>query len=68
MNSQEFNLLVSAAGLHAGSVAACRLVLVHGLSINSAARDAGISPSTVSRMLRKIPRSVCRCCGQPVRA
>lgn len=68
MTRREFDALATAAGLNAGSVAACKRVLVDGLSINAAAREAGISPSTVSRMVRKIPRSVCECCGQPVPA
>lgn len=66
MNRRDFDSLAAAAGLDAGSVAACRRVLVDGLSINAAAREAEISPSTVSRMLRKIPRKLCKCCGQPV--
>ena len=65
MTPREFDRLATAAGLHADSVAACRRVLVDGLSINAAAREAGISPSTVSRMVRKIPRSVCKFCGKP---
>lgn len=65
MTNQEFNARAEAAGLHAKSVPACRRVLVDGLSINAAAREAGINPSTVSRMVRKIPRGVCKCCGQP---
>lgn len=66
MNRREFDSLAKAAGLHAGSVAACRRVLVDGLSINAAAREAGLCPSTVSRMIHRIPRGLCRCCGQPL--
>ena len=65
MTPTEFNHLTQAAGLDAGSVAACQRVLVDGLSINAAARESGLAPSTVSRMLRKIPRSVCKTCGHP---
>lgn len=66
MKLAEFAKFVLASGLNAGSVDTCRRVLVDGLSINAAAREAGISPSTVSRMVRKIPRAVCKCCGQPI--
>lgn len=66
MKRREFDALAKAAGLDAGSVPACSRVLVDGLSINSAARESGISPSTVSRMVRKIPRDVCKCCGGPI--
>lgn len=69
MTHAEFDQLIQAANLNAGttkSVAACRLILVDGLSINAAARQTDSSPGNVSRMLRKIPRELCPCCGGPV--
>lgn len=63
MTSKEFANLT--AGLNAYSIVACRLVLVEGWSINAAAREYGMSHSTVIRMLRKIPRHVCPTCKQP---
>ena len=64
MKPADFDKFVSAAGLNSRSVAACRLVLVDGLGVREAARRiGGIDASSVSRMLKKIPREVCKCCG-----
>ena len=64
MTNDEFDRLTH--GMHARSVEAGRLILVDGLSINAAARQTDSSPGNVSRMLRKIPRELCPCCGGPV--
>ena len=66
MKPADFDKFVSAADLNARSVAACRLVLVDGLGVREAAREVGMDASCVSRMLKKIPREVCKCCGGPV--
>lgn len=66
MKPADFDKCVSAADLNAKSVAACRLVLVDGLGVREAAREAGVAASSVSRMLRKIPSGVCKCCGAPL--
>lgn len=66
LTGRAFDSLVKATGIEAVSIRACKRVLVDGLSINAAAREADLSPSTVSRMLRKIPTELCGCCGQPL--
>lgn len=66
MTGEEFDRIVEAAGLKSASIGACRRVLVYGMSINSAAREADISPAAVSRMLQKFPIGVCEACGQAI--
>lgn len=63
MTNKEFSNLTD--GLHAYSINACRLVLVEGWSIRAAAREYGMSHSTIIRMLDKIPRHICPTCKQP---
>ena len=65
MTYAEFHQLTR--GMKAESLKACALVLVEGRSINGAAKDLKLAPSTVLRMLRKIPKSVCPVCGQASR-
>lgn len=45
---------------------ALRLIYVHGMSINAAARSLIMSPSTVSRAKRRYVFGCCPCCGQPI--
>lgn len=67
MTAEQFTRLASASPLQPGrTLDACRLVLVDGLSPAEAARQAGVEHSAVSRALPKIPRKLCRACGQPV--
>lgn len=66
MKSSDFDKFAVAADLTAKSVAACRRVMVDGLGVREAAREAGVAASSVSRMLRKIPSGVCKCCGGPL--
>jgi DNA-binding MarR family transcriptional regulator len=66
LTAKQFDRLVAAAELDSPSIPACRLVLVGGVSINAAAREIGVDPGGVSRMLKKIPREVCPHCKLPV--
>ncbi len=68
MIDAEFRRAVKAARLKGRSLAACRLVLVEGLTAYAAAQKTGVNKSSVSRMLAKIPTKLCPRCGQPVTA
>lgn len=67
LSGEDFDRIVEALKLDSPSIPACRLVLVKGQSINSAARKCDVDPGAVHRMLKKIPRILCRECGQPIR-
>ena len=47
--------------------AALDVVLVLGLSQESAARLTNLSPSTISRALKRLSRPLCPACGQPTK-
>ena len=67
IKSSHFDLLVTLHGLHGESVEACRRVLVEGATAYQAAKELGLSRSTVSRALKKLDRSLCPHCGQPLK-
>jgi hypothetical protein len=68
MTSKEYERLAKAHRLRGEkTIAACRVVLVDGLSAYAAARKVGIEESTISRALAKLRRPLCPHCGQPLR-
>lgn len=67
MKVKEFDKLVKAHRLRGErTIAACRAVLVDGLTAYAAARQIGVEESVVSRALAKLRRPLCPTCGQPV--
>ena len=66
MDTSEFNTLVKRHNLKGASVDAARRVLVDGLSAYAAAKELGITESTISRALAKLKRPLCPCCQQPL--
>lgn len=68
MTAKEYAKLVKAHRLRGGkTIAACRAVLVDGLTAYAAARKIGVEESTISRALTKLRRPLCPQCGQPLR-
>lgn len=65
MTETEFKKAVAATRLRPGSrtVAACRLVLVDGLTAYAAARKIGITAGAISAGLRALRRPRCAACG-----
>lgn len=49
------------------TIAACKAVLVDGLTAYAAADKIGVEESTISRALAKLRRPLCSHCGQPLR-
>jgi len=66
MTGREFTRLADRHRLRGDTRAACRLVLIGGLSNYAAAQQTGIAKSTIGRALKRIARGVCRACGQPL--
>ncbi len=67
MNITAFNQLINAAGMSDhNAIPACRLVLVDDYSLRQAEKATGINRGTISRILKRLPISVCECCGGPI--
>ena len=66
MTETEFNQWADKVGVSGMSRDAVRLIEVEGLSINAAARQTGLAPSTVSRAHARYRFPLCPCCGQSV--
>lgn len=69
MLPSEFEKRTAGLGMSGRAVEAARLVLVYGLGVRVAARDAGLSgPGAVSRAVARIRAArICPCCGQVTR-
>ena len=69
MTPQAYDKFVKAHRLRGKkTIAACRAVLVDGLTAYAAAHKIGASEGTVSRALGKLRRPLCSHCGQPIRS
>lgn len=68
VTAREFDRIVRAAKLSGRAVQAARLVLVDGLGVRAAAREAGLSgPAAVTRTVARIQAvKICPTCGQPI--
>ena len=68
MTSADFKHRVAASGISGRAVQAARLVLVGGLGVRAAAREAGLSgPAAVTRTVARIQAvKICPTCGQPI--
>ena len=68
MTPKEYAKLAKAHRLRGDrTIAACRAVLVDGLTAYAAAHEIGIEESVISRALAKLRRPLCPTCGQPLR-
>ena len=68
MTPKEYAKLVNAHRLRGEkTIAACRAVLVDGLTAYAAAHKIGVEQSTISRALARLRRALCPHCGQPMR-
>jgi hypothetical protein len=68
MTPKEYTRLVKANRLRGEkTIAACRAVLVDGLTAYAAAHRVGVAESIISRALAKLRRPLCPTCGQPVK-
>ena len=67
MTLSEFNRLIKAAGMERHpAIPACRLVLVHGFSFRQAEIKTNINRGTISRIIKRVPVSVCKACDSPI--
>ena len=68
MTPKEYAKLVNAHRLRGEkTIAACRVVLVDGLTAYAAAHKISIEESVISRALGRLRRPLCPRCGQPMR-
>ena len=68
MTPREYAKLVKAHRLRGEkTIAACKAVLVDGLTAYAAAHKVGIAESTISHALARLRRPLCPTCGQPLR-
>ena len=68
MTPKEYAKLVNAHRLRGEkTIAACRAVLVDGLTGYAAAQKIDVAESTISRALARLRRPLCPHCGQPMR-
>lgn len=68
ITSTEFRRRVEALGIRSRAVLAAHNVIVDGQTINGQARECGVDPSYLMRLVRRIRRTeVCECCGQAIR-
>ncbi len=68
MTPKEYAKLINAHRLRGGkTIAACKAVLVNGLTAYASAAKVGLAESVVSRALAKLRRPLCPACGQPLR-
>lgn len=67
MTLKEYAKLIKAHRLRGEkTIAACRSVLIDGLTAYAAARRIGVAESIISRALAKLRRPLCPTCGQPI--
>lgn len=68
MRASAFEMVLRAHQVdkRAKSAKAARLALVEGLSQNAAAAKAKVDPAAVSRLIARLQRPLCPCCGRPV--
>lgn len=64
MEKTEFDQRVKLAKMKGDQVAACKLVLIKGLTKYAAAQQTGINEAQVGRAVKKLQRKICDCCGQ----
>lgn len=68
MSPKEYAKLTKAHRLRGDkTIAACKAVLVDGVTAYAAAHKIGIEESVISRALAKLRRPLCPTCGQPLR-
>lgn len=68
MTPREFARLANAHRLRGEkTIAACRAVLVDGLTAYATAHKIGVEESTISRALARLRRALCPYCGQPLK-
>jgi len=68
MTPKEYAKLAKAHRLRGEkTIAACKAVIVDGLTAYAAAHKIGIEESTISRALAKLRRPLCPTCGQPMK-
>lgn len=68
MTPDDFSAALTAANIRptTRTAAACRLVLVDGMTAYAASRRIGITEGVVSRALARLARPVCPACGQQI--
>ena len=68
ITSTEFRRRVEALGIRSRAVLAAHNVIVDGHSINGQARECGVDPSYLMRLVHRIRRTeLCQHCGQPLK-
>lgn len=68
MTEHEFRRRVAALGITSRALPAARKILVDGAGIREQARQCGVNPGYLLRLVQRIrATTVCECCGQAIR-
>lgn len=68
LTTGEFHRRVEALGIRSRALLAAHNVVVDGAGIREQARECGVHPSALLRLVRRIRHTtVCKACGQAIR-